>query len=329
MGETMTDRSVRVAISIKNPVAQQLACEMFGTTGVKIDVFDDAAAIIDVADTIQAIVLGLDAFPEDTLEALVLLRKRLATTPIFVIAAAAGQRHTERAALSGATQVIPYSELKLRVGPLVQEIARSSGIQDWGIRSPGWSPPNSDQGYDIESMDLNAWLAIPGNRRLLGMQEEPKGNDATSSSGEEDGVSKDKPTTEPNPIAPTNREANAQSASAAEPAPPVAVDSTDWAQIPAIRARQHSEDDAVSEDHLRREKQLMAELKSEFLQAMTRKIASTEAKILDHIDESLAKTMRDNAAAVRQVKLMAGVIAGTVVFLVLAAVAVIWRLEVF
>ncbi len=46
MGKTMTERSVRVAISIKNPVAQQLACEMFGTTGVQIDVFDDAAAII-------------------------------------------------------------------------------------------------------------------------------------------------------------------------------------------------------------------------------------------------------------------------------------------
>jgi len=329
MGETMTERSVRVAISIKNPVAQQLACEMFSTTGVRIDVFDDPAAIINAADNIQAIVLGLDAFPEETLDALALLRKRLATTPIFVIAAAAGQRHTERAELSGATQVIPYSELKLRVGPLVQEIARSSGIQDWGIRSPGWAPPNSDQGYDIESMDLNAWLAIPGNRRLLGMQEEPKSNDATSGPRPQDGLGKDNPTTEPVTITPTSPDIHAEIVPTAATAQSGTVDSTDWTQIPAIRARQSAEDDAVSEAHLRREKQLIAELKSEFSQAMTRQIASSEAKILDRIDESLVKAMRDNATAIRQVKLMAGVIAGAAAFLVLAAVGVMWRLGVF
>lgn len=177
----MPERTVRVAISITNPVAEQLAVTMFSTTGARVDVFENVAAILDIADSIQAIVLGLDAFPDETLDALTLVRERLAEIPTYVISAA-GQRHAQRAQLHGATRVIPYGDLEQQIESLVQEIAESRGLSGAATHPPGWVPPNSDQGYDLASMDLNVWLSTPGNRRLLGMQEDPTNNRSSTAS---------------------------------------------------------------------------------------------------------------------------------------------------
>jgi CheY-like chemotaxis protein len=333
MGESMTERSVRIAINIKNPVAQQLAYEMFSTAGAQIDVFDDVAAIIANADTVQAVVLGLDAFAEDTFEALALLRERLPATPVYVISAAAGQRHTERAELYGATQVIPYSELKLRVGPLVQEIAQRSGILDLGIRSPGWMPPSGDQGYDVESMDLNTWLSIPGNRRLLGMKEDSESAESTSAPAEDSESGDDRGGDGPGTVATSDTATianrDAQSASIGVPPPGEAVDGIGWEQIQQFRTRRNSQSVATLDAHLQHEEHLRAELRGEFLQAITRRVATSEANMLDHLDERLLKAMRDNAAAIRQLKLMVGFLAGASALLVLAAIGVVWRLGIF
>lgn len=325
----MTERSVRIAISITNPVAQQLAYEMFSTTGARVDVFENVAEIIAVADDIQAVVLGLDAFPDDTFDALAALRERLPTTPIYVISAAAGQRHTERAERVGATHVIPYSDLKLRVGPLVQEIAQNSGMPDLGIRSPGWVPPSSDQGYDIESMDLNAWLSIPGNRRLMGMQEDSKSTDSVSADAENSAFGDDGDAVEADaaviPRAPASAPRDAHGGAVGATAPAETAGDLDWAHIEESRARGDAQRAATLDAHLRREQHLRAELKNEFLQAISRQVASSEAKMLDQIDERLQKATRENAAAIRQVKLMASILAGAAALLLLAAIGMLWR----
>ncbi len=129
---------------------------MFGSAGATVLICDGAAAIIKAADGLQAIVLGLGAAPEETFDALVMLRQRLATISIYLIADAAGERSAKRATQFGATQVIPNALLECRVAHLVKQIEQAGEIEDWSICSPGWMAPRTDQGYDIESMDLGA-----------------------------------------------------------------------------------------------------------------------------------------------------------------------------
>ncbi len=167
----MSKKPVRVAVSIKDRIARQLACGMFSSAGASIQICDDAAAILEIADGLQAIVLGLTPAVDETIDALVILRQRLATLPIYVITDAAGQRHAKRVKSFGATQVIPHEELQRRVVPLVQQVAQVNQIDDFSVRSPGWAANKIDQGYDVHSMDMGAWLSIPGNRRLLGLEE--------------------------------------------------------------------------------------------------------------------------------------------------------------
>ena len=167
----MSEKPVRIAISIKDRVARQLACGMFSSAGAGVQLCDDAAAILAVAEDMQGIVLELAPAVDETIDALVLLRQHLATMPIYVIANAAEQRHAKRLKSFGATQVIPHEELQRRVGHLVQEIAKANQIDDWGVRSPGWGANRMNEGYDVQSMDMGAWLSIPGNRRLLGLEE--------------------------------------------------------------------------------------------------------------------------------------------------------------
>lgn len=171
----MNDRSVRIAICIKDRVARQLACSMFSSAGAEVQVCEDPAGVKAAADAgdLQAVVLGLGAAPEATFDALVLLRQWFAAMPIYVIADAAGQRHSKRTKAFGATQVIPHEELQRRVGQLIRAVAQTETDRkdDWEVRAPGWAPGKADDGYDVQSMDLGAWLSIPGNRRLLGLKE--------------------------------------------------------------------------------------------------------------------------------------------------------------
>ncbi|MBV5274468.1 MAG: hypothetical protein JZU52_12765 [Lamprocystis purpurea] len=167
----MSKKPVLIAVSIKDRVARQLACGMLSSAGASIQICDDAAAILQIADDLQAIVLGLAPVVDETVDTLVILRQRLATLPIYVITDAAGQRHAKRVKSFGATQVIPHEELQQRVGPLVQQVAQVNQIDDLSVRSPGWAANKIDQGYEVQSMDMETWLSIPGNRRLLGLEE--------------------------------------------------------------------------------------------------------------------------------------------------------------
>jgi CheY-like chemotaxis protein len=170
----MSKKPILIAVSIKDRVALQLACGMLSSAGASVQICDDAAAILQIADDLQAIVLGLAPVVDETVDTLVILRQRLATLPIYVLTDAAGQRHAKRVKSFGATQVIPHEELQRRVGPLVQQVAQVNQIDDFSVRSPGWAANKVDQGYEVQSMDMEAWLSIPGNRRLLGL-EEPAG----------------------------------------------------------------------------------------------------------------------------------------------------------
>jgi len=167
----MSKKPILIAVSIKDRVARQLACGMLSSAGASVQICDDAAAILQIADDLQAIVLGLAPVVDETVDTLVILRQRLATLPIYVITDTAGQRHAKRVKSFGATQVIPHEELQQRVGPLVQQIAQVNQIDDLSVRSPGWAANKIDQGYEVQSMDMEAWLSIPGNRRLLGLEE--------------------------------------------------------------------------------------------------------------------------------------------------------------
>ncbi len=167
----MSKKPVRIAVCIKDRVARQLACGMLSSVGASIQICDDAAAILRIADELQAIVLGLAPLVDETVDTLVILRQRLTTLPIYVITDAAGQRHAKRVKSFGATLVIPHEELQQRVGPLVQQVAQVNQINDFSIRSPGWAANKIDQGYEVQSMDMETWLSIPGNRRLLGLEE--------------------------------------------------------------------------------------------------------------------------------------------------------------
>ncbi len=183
----MNERSVRIAICIKDRVARQLACSMFSSAGAEIQLCDDTSAIKAAADAqdLQAIVLGLGAAPEPTFDALVLLRQWFANIPIYVIADVAGQRHGKRTKAFGATQVIPHEELQRRVGQLIRAAAQAGKKDDLDVRPPGWAPGKGDDGYEVQSMDLGAWLSVPGNRRLLGMQESPSGTSSGTPASQE------------------------------------------------------------------------------------------------------------------------------------------------
>jgi hypothetical protein len=259
-----------------------------------------------------------------------------------VISAAAGQRHAQRAQLHGATRVIPYGELEQQIESVVQEIAGSSGLSDADVHPPGWVPPSSDQGYDLESMDLNVWLSIPGNRRLLGMQEESTSYGSATASAQaapratpqafvDQPAAGDQPGNHepnsaslthtstrinPNPLAPLTEAA----------APSAAFDGARFQEIVAAQSQHNQQNASIAENILGRERDIRAELKREFLQAVTAQIATSEAKLLERIDKSLANTTRDAAAAIGKVKLMAGVLAGAAVLLVLAAIGVVWTL---
>lgn len=333
----MTERTARIAISITNPVAQQLAVTMFSSAGARVDVFENIKAILDVADTIQAIVLGLDAFPDETLEALTSLRERLAKLPIYVITAAAGQRHAKRAQLHGATRVIPYGELEQQIESLVQEIAQSSGISNADVHPPGWVPPSRDQGYDVESMDLNDWLSSPENRRLLGMRAESiNDNSATATTRAtpqahphrpEPGTHR--PSTESIASTPPRQDEQTKTPPTAATTPGEIADGANFQRIVEAQHQHDQQNAAIAEDILQREQDIRAELKREFLQAISEQIATSEAKLIERIDQSLANTTRGNALAIRKVKLMAGVLAAAAVLLVIAAVGGVWALGAF
>jgi hypothetical protein len=170
-GGEMSEKPVRIAISVKDRVTRHMACGLFSSAGVGVQVCDDTTAILAAAEDVQAIVLELAASFDETIDALVLLRQRLPNMPIYVMTDAAGQRHAKRLKSFGVTEVIPHEELQRRVGHLVKEIAMANQIDDWGVRSPGWTATRVDEGYDVHSMDIGAWLSIPGNRRLLGLEE--------------------------------------------------------------------------------------------------------------------------------------------------------------
>jgi CheY-like chemotaxis protein len=336
----MTERSVRIAISIKDRVAQQLASTMIGNTGAHVEVCEDAAEILAVADSLQGIVLGLDASPEDTFDTLGTVRKQLPTIPIGVITDASGQRHTQRAEQLGATHVIPHHLLQMRVDSLVQEMAQHGGITDWGVRSPGWVPNNKDQGYDIESMDLEAWLSIPGNRRLLGMEENPEKDDTTSPDAIRSKSGAEAPVEAPIQLTPAFTPRGVAPPSVSGPsawcaAPPTQVSphplpaaDASGAECPHVvqcRVRHEAQNAAILEAHLQREKRLRADIKAEYLQSLTRQIAASEAKLQDHFDENLVRATEDIDAAVRRFKIMSGVMTGIGTLAVLTAIAVVWQ----
>lgn len=325
----MNERSVRIAIGINDCVARQLACTIFSTAGAKVQVCENPAATLEVADTIQACVFSLDASLEQTCDAIVALRKQSATLPVYVITDAAGQRHAKRATLCGATQIITNEQLQRRAGFLVQELAQRSGIDDWGIRSPGWAPSKEDAGYDIESMDLGTWLSIPGNRRLLGMDEEsetaqspPAAAPALDTMPDVDG-----PDTEPGPAAAASAEPKMQISSAfgIAAAPAGGATSINCPQVLQSRAQHDAQNIAILNAHMQREKRLQAEIRNELTKAMTRQLAASEAKLQGQFDASLAQVRQDVATTLRRVNLMTGILAGVVVLIILGAVGVVWR----
>lgn len=199
----MNDRSVRIAICIKDRVARQLACSMFSSAGAEIQLCDDTSAIKAAADAqdLQAIVLGLGVAPEPTFDALVLLRQWFANIPIYVIADAAGQRHGKRTKAFGATQVVPHEELQRRVGQLVRAASQGAKKDDLDVRAPGWAPGKGDDGYEVQSMDLGAWLSVPGNRQLLGIKD-PPGSSSSSTPVSQEPVFGTPPAAPATPAAP-------------------------------------------------------------------------------------------------------------------------------
>ena len=323
----MNERSVRIAISIKDRVVRQLACNMFSTAGASVEVYDDTAAILDAADPIQGIVLGLGAAPEETFDALVMLRQRLATIPIYVITDTAGeQRHAKRAKSFGATQVIVHELLQRRVGHLVQQVAQGSGIKDWGIRSPGWVVPKADQGYDIESMDLGAWLAIPGNRRLLGMQEPhteaampaagPAGQDERLGAGQT--IPVQTPSTPPVtatewigvPQSPGSGPGVCAASERGEDQAPCHL--TDCPLLTHCREEHDAQNAAILDAHKQREKR-MQELNQAYRERL-------QVEIRHELNQTMTRQI---AAAIRRMNLMVGALAGVVV---LMSIGLVWRL---
>lgn len=327
----MNERSVRIAIAINDRVTQQLACTMFSTAGATVQVCENQAAILEVADTIHACVFGLDTPQEETFDAIAALRKHTATLPIYVITDTAGQRHAKRATQCGATQIIANQALQGRAGFLVQELAQSSGIEDWGIRSPGWAPSKDDAGYDIESMDMGTWLSIPGNRRLLGMDEEPEIVQSPAATARVRDTTPDinEPSSGSSPAAAASAEPDAQTSPAFEiPAAPAAggANGINCPQVLQCRAQHDAQNIAILDAHKQREKRFHADIRNELTKAVTRQLAASETKMQEQFDASLAQVRQDVATALRRANLMTGILAGVAVLMILGAISVAWRL---
>ena len=352
----MSERSIRIAVSIKDRAARQLACTMFSNAGATVKACDGAAAIREAGADLQAMVLGLGAAPEETFDALVMLRQRLATIPIYVIADTAGERSAKRATQFGATQVIPNALLERRVAHLVKQIAQAGGIEDWSIRSPGWMAPRADQGYNIESMDLGAWLAIPGNRRLLGMQE-PSTEAATPTSGpavQDERPGADRARTAPNPPLPTVTELEWIAAAPPVPEEPALEASAapqavaggapcglgDCRFLIECRAQHEAQNAAILEVHKQRERRqqeqnqtfrdhLQADLRIELHQTVIQEITAAQVRAQARMDAFVAKVRRERSAAIHRINLILGVLGGVIVLVVLAGIGLAWRLGVW
>ena len=326
---------------------------MFSNAGATVKACDGAPAILEAGADLQAMVLGLGAAPEETFDALVMLRQRFATTPIYVIADPAGERYAKRATQFGATQVIPNSLLERRVAHLVKQVAQTGGIEDWSIRSPGWMAPRADQGYNIESMDLGAWLAIPGNRRLLGMQE-PSTEAGTSTPDpavEDERPRADRTRTAPSPPLPTVTELEWIAAPPPVPAPePSAApratadgapcDLGECRLLIEYRAQHEAQNAAILEVHKQRERRqqeqnqafrdhLQADLRIELHQAVIQEIAAAEVRAQARMDAFVTKVRRERSAAIHRINVILGVLVGVLVLVVLAGIGLAWRLGVW
>ncbi len=352
----MSERSVHIAVSIKDRAARQLACTMFSNAGATVDACDGAAAILEAGADLQAMVLGLGAAPEETFDALVMLRQRFATTPIYVIADPAGERYAKRATQFGATQVIPNALLERRVAHLVKQVAQAGGIEDWSIRSPGWTAGKADPGYELESMDLGAWLSIPGNRRLLGMQEPhtesaaPSARPTAGPAHQDERPGADRPRTAPSPPVQTVTE---MEWIAAPPTPvpelsavPEAADDGaacslgDCPLLIQCRTHHEAQNAAILDAHKQRERRqqeqnqtfrerLQAELRIELHQSVIQEIAAAEVRAQARLDGFVAKVRLERSAGLQRINLILGVLGGLIVLVVLAGIGFAWRLGVW
>jgi hypothetical protein len=336
----MNQPSVRIALFIRDRVAQQLTCSMLGAAGANVLVCEDATAIQQAADGIQAIVLGLTGSAEDTIDAIVMLRKRSAAIPIYVVADTAGQRHSKRIRTFGVTQVIAHAELQQCAAQLVKQLEKSAPIENWAIPMPGWAADTTAQGYDVESMDLNAWLSIPGNRRLLGGTEPFGQADAPATATERKdprlGTDRALPTqaastplaraaAAPNGIRLQSPGAGQRKAPDAPGAQPTCGPG-DCPHLIECREHRDAQNRAFLDAHKHREKRLEAEIKSELYNAMTERIAESHAKALQRMDDSLAEVRREIASAIRRMNVMMGGLVGLAVVVVLGFA---WRVGIW
>lgn len=332
----MNERPMRIAVSIKDRAAQQLVSNLFSTAGASIQVCDDAAAIIAAAPDIQAVVLGLSAAPEKTFDALVVLRQKLATIPIYVISDAAGERHAKRATRFGATQVVSQELLPRRVGHLLQQLtpAPAPAPIPAPIRSPGWAGGQADPAYEIQSMDLGSWLSIPGNRRLLGM-EEPDAAGTTPDSGpaHEDtrpGSDQSKPTPMSEGAPPAASPPQGVGAAPSRGGDSASDSLADCPHVARCRTQYEGQSAAIMEVDLQREKRLhdlelklRERLQSDIKHELAQQIATEDAHVKDLIAAALAGVRREIATAVNHVYLM---VIALICAVVLAGLGMTWRL---
>lgn len=336
----MNEPPLRIAVSIKDRGTRQTVCTAFAAAGASVQVCDDAT-LREAGEEVQGIVLGLSAAAEDVLDTLLIVRKRSATIPIYVIADAAGQRHAKRVKSFGATEVIALDLVQRRAPHLVKQVAQAGKGEDWTLQ-PGWAAAKADQGYDLQSMDLGAWLSVPGNRGLLGMPEPTVAAAAAPTSGpahqgqRQGGAprpavpaeSQAAPATVPArdgarlPPSPTPR---ADSATDGEELAPCSHD--DDARLVQCREQHAAQHAAILEVHKQREKRLQADLTNELHQAMAQQLAAAMANAQDRMDAGVAALRLELAAALRRVKLLVGVLFGALFgILVVLGLGLAWRL---
>lgn len=334
----MNDQSVSIALYIKDRNAQLLTRSMFESAGARILLCDDTAAIQATASRAQAIVLGLAGSPENAIDAVVMLRKRLTTMPIYVLADHMGERHSKRIRAVGATEVILHAELQQRAPQLVSQLAGSAQAEGQVTPSPGWPPTAMDEGYDVESMDLETWMAIPGNReRLLGMAKSVTKPDVSARGPENMGRHPDaagSSATQARSTPPATTASatngmrppglglgNAQDSQESKDQP--AYDFADFPLLIKCRKEHAEQNNAILDAHKQREKRLQAAIKVELHRAIAERITASEAKTLQRIDEGVSEVRREIAAAVRRTNFMIGGMFGLVVIL---AVVFGWRM---
>jgi len=357
----MSESSVRIAVSIKDRTARQLVCSLFSTAGASVQVCDGIAAISQAGDDLQAIVLWLSTAPEETFDSLVLLRQRVPGVPVFVVMDAAGEHYGKRAATFGAAQVIPLGLLERRVAHLVKQLAHVGAGEDWSAHSSGSTAGNTHQGYEIQSMDLGAWLAIPGNRRLLGMQEPGTAASAAAAlpnagpvpQGEHPGAGQTMSQTMSQTMAvqsPSSPPVSELEWIATPPPVPTPEPSTapqaaddgapcglgDCRFLIECRAQHEAQNAAILEAHKQRERRqqeqnqsfrerLQAELRSELHQALIQELAAAEVRGQARLDAFLAKVRLERSAALQRINLILGVLGGLIVLVVLAGIGFAWR----